>query len=341
MIPLLTKIFPGTGWLAATERQNFTMSDPAITIRPYGGPDEAAVLRIWNSAMFADPITPTTWRAKVLLDPNFDPEGCLVAEVDGEIRGFILSLVRRVPFYAMGFQQDLSWITAFGVEPAFQRQGIGAALLTTAEARLRQLHRTSIAISPYVPNYFTPGPDVNAYAHGVDFLTKRGFEVLDRPLSMRNELTSFRIPEDMRDRTAILAREGIEVRPATPADIVPVLAFLEEHFDWDWHREASDIFNTLFNGDGRYVGMLVITQGDEILAYAQHRGERFGPFGVRPDLRSQGIGRVLLTATLSQMRASGFHVAWFLWTGDTAARLYARYGFHEVRRFAVLRKELA
>lgn len=316
------------------------MAQRSITIRPYAGTDETAVLRVWNSAMFADPITATTWRAKVLLDPNFDPAGCLVAEVDGEVRGFILSLVRRVPFFAMGYQEDLSWITAFGVEPEFQRQGIGSALLEAAETRLRGLNRTSIAMSPYVPNYFTPGPDAKAYAHGVEFLTNRGFDVLDRPLSMRNELTDFQVPEDIAGRIEALAGEGIEVRPATPEDIVPVLSFLEQHFDWEWHREASDIFNSLFNGDGRHVGMLVVTQGDQILGYAQYRNERFGPFGVRPDLRSQGIGRVLLTSTLRQMRASGFHVAWFLWTGDTAARLYARYGFHEVRRFAVLRKTL-
>ena len=316
------------------------MTERSIRIRPYAGKDEAAVLSVWNAAMFADPITATTWRAKVLLDPNFDPEGCLVAEVDGEVRGFVLSLVRRVPFFAMGYQEDNSWITAFGVEPAFQRQGIGTALLDAAEKRLRGQERKAIAISPYVPNYFTPGPDANAYAHGVEFLTNRGFEVLDRPLSMRNELTDFQIPDDIAGRLDVLAEDGVEVRPARPEDIVPVLSFLIDHFDWDWHREASDIFNSLYNGDGRNVGMLVVTKGDEVLGYAQHRGERFGPFGVRPDLRSQGIGRVLLTMTLRQMRASGFHVAWFLWTGDTAARLYARYGFHEVRRFAVLRKTL-
>lgn len=290
--------------------------------------------------MFADPITATTFRAKVLLDPNFDPKGCLVAEIDGEIRGFILSIVRRVPFFAMGYQEDQSWITAFGVEPAWQRQGIGTALLDAAEQRLRDLGRPVISISPYVPNYFTPGPDVNAYAHGVEFVSNHGFEILSRPLSMRNELTDFRLSEEIEERTAALTQDGIEVRPATAEDIVPVLDFLVEHFDWDWHREASDIFNSLFNGDGRHVDMLVVTQGDEYLGYAQYRNERFGPFGVRPDLRSQGIGRILLTHTLRQMRASGFHVAWFLWTSDQAAKLYARYGFHEVRRFAVLRKTL-
>ena len=316
------------------------MSSPSVTVRPYRGADEAAVLRTWNAALSADPITATAWRARVLLDPNFDPEGCHVAEVDGEVRGFLLSIVRRVPFFTDGLQPERAWITAFGIDPGWQRQGIGSALLATAEERLRRLGRTSIAISPYVPNYVTPGPDVAAYAAGIDFLTRRGFEVLDRPLSMRAELTGFRIPDEIRTRAEALASEGVAVREATPADIVPVLTFLQAHFGWDWHREATGIFNDLYNGDPRSVGMLVAVRGEEILGYAQYRGERFGPFGVRPDLRSQGIGRVLLAHTLLRMRASGFHCAWFLWTGDEAARLYARVGFHEVRRFAVLRKTL-
>ena len=315
------------------------MSPPVI--RGYRASDEAALLRVWNSGLVADPIGVTTWRAKVLLDPNFDPAGCLVAEVEGTVRGFLLSLVRRVPFFNDGLEPDQSWITAFAVDPAWQGQGLGGALLEAAEARMRGLGRTSMTLSPYVPNYFTPGPDAKAYARGVDFLTRRGFAVIERPLSMRAELTGFRLPDAVAARGEALAADGIEVRPVTPADIVPILDFIPRHFTWDWHREATGVLNDLYNGDPRFVGMIVARQGEAVLGYAQHRTERFGPFGVRPDLRSRGIGRVLLGTTLLQMRASGFHAAWFLWTGDDAARLYAQLGFHEVRRFAVLRKTLA
>ena len=94
-----------------------TMSKPVI--RGYRPDDEVGVLAVWNSALFADPISATTWRAKVLLDPNFDREGCLIAEVDGEVRGFLRSLVRRVPFFGLGYEPEQAWITAFGVAPGF------------------------------------------------------------------------------------------------------------------------------------------------------------------------------------------------------------------------------
>ncbi len=294
------------------------------------------MVRVWNGALWADPISAATWRAKVLLDPNFDADGCFVAEGAGEVRGFLLSLVRRVPFFNQGLEPEASWITAFGVEPVWQRRGVGSALLEAAVDRLHGLGRTTAAISPYVPNYFTPGVDLNAYPHGAEFLTKRGFDVHSRPLSMRAELTGFRTPDAIQETADRLAADGVEVRLASAADIVPVLDFARTHFSWDWHREATGVFTDLFVGDPRWVGMLVAMQGDEMLGYAQHRAERFGPFGVRPDQRGRGIGRVLLAATLTEMRRKNFHAAWFLWTSDDAARLYAQCGFHAGRRFAVM-----
>jgi len=51
---------------------------------------------------------------------------------------------------------------------------------------------------------------------------------------------------------------------------------------------------------------------------------------------------VLMFRALAAMREAGFRIAWFLWSDDrTAERLYRHAGFREVRRFAVLRKELA
>jgi mycothiol synthase len=311
-----------------------------FTIRPYQPRDEVEVLAVWNGALFADPINATTFRAKVLLDPNFDRETCLVAEKGGEVVGFVLGLRRRVPFFGDGYEPEESWISAFGVAPEHQGKGIGSALLEQVLAKLQSLGAKRTSLSPYVPNYFTPGADAKAYARGVEFLTKRGFEVIERPISMRAELTGFRIPEAIQQRKAELAAEGVEIRPATPEDIVPVLDFIPKHFTWDWHREASGVFMDLYAGDPRWVNMIVARDGDEVLGYAEHRGERFGPFGVHSQLRSRGIGRVLLATTLLEMLKKNYHAAWFLWTEDNAARLYSQVGFKEVRRFAVLRKEL-
>ena len=80
---------------------------------------------------------------------------------------------------------------------------------------------------------------------------------------------------------------------------------------------------------------------EEIIGYCQQRRERFGPFGVDPAQRGQGIGRLLLFRCLDAMLARGFHCAWFLWTGRNAARLYELAGFRKVRQFAILQLSIA
>ena len=319
-----------------------TVAAANVTIRPYGPGDEAALVRVWNRAMWCDPIALETWRAKILLDPNFAPETCLVAAVDEVPVGFALALTRQVPFFNEGLDPTLAWISAFGVDPDVQRQGIGGELLDRTLGQLRDLGRSRVLLGPYVPNYVIPGVDVSAYASGLSFFERRGFSVLSRPLSMRALLTGYRVPESVGTAYARVEAHGITVRPATSADIVPVLQFVRDHFHWDWHREATGVFQELFAGmgDPRQVGLYVAEKDGQILGYAQHRGERFGPFGVREDRRSQGIGRVLLAEMLLAMRSKNYHAAWFLWTSDQAARLYAQCGFEEVRRFALMAKDL-
>jgi len=38
------------------------------------------------------------------------------------------------------------------------------------------------------------------------------------------------------------------------------------------------------------------------------------------------------------MQRMGFHDAWVFWFFDRAARVYAKFGFRETRRFSILRK---
>ena len=317
------------------------MTNTAVRIRPYQGSDEAALIALWNAALTHDRVTPQVFRVKVLLDLNFNPEGLLVAETGGRLAGFVLSLARQVPHFLDGFEPEKAWITAFGVHPEFQRQGIGRALFDQALARLSALGVKETLISPYTPNYFTPGVDVAAYPAALAFLRAGGWQTLYEPISMRAETTGFQIPAEIQQCEQALAAEGYEIRPVTPADLPDLLPFIARHFGWDWVRHAQDYLLELFGPGSDQVCVLVAAHQGRIVGYCQQRRERFGPFGVDPALRSKGIGRVLLFHALSEMLARGFHSAWFLWTGRDAARLYALAGFKEVRQFAVLKKVLA
>lgn len=238
-------------------------------------------------------------------------------------------------------EPELGWITAFGVAPGRRRQGIGTALFAAALDRLAGLGRKRILISPYTPNYFIPGVDVDAYSAAVMFLRARGWRTVSEPISMRAELTGFRTPPDVAELAEALAAEGIAVRPVTSADLPELMPFIQDTFGWDWRRFAQEYLAILFGPGADDIVFLVATQQGRIVGYCQQRRERFGPFGVTLEMRRKGIGRVLLFRCLELALAHGFHCAWFLWTGQDAARLYRLAGFQQVRQFAVLERELS
>jgi len=138
-----------------------------------------------------------------------------------------------------------------------------------------------------------------------------------------------------------LAEEGVRLRDYSPELTLPVLDFVAAEFPGDWVRVAREAMARIAAGEppGRLV---VAVEGDRLLGFSHHDGERFGPIGVAGAARGRGVGQALMFRTLEQQRAQGLRAAWFLWSDDrTARRLYDAAGFREVRRFAVLRRELA
>ena len=317
-----------------------------LVIRPYRGDDEATLIKLWNATMTHDRINESVLRTRVLLDANFSPDGLLVAEsrtsgnADRELCGFVLSLIRQVPLFSQGLEPDLGWITAFGVHPRYRKQGIGRQLFDVALARLADMGCKRILISPYTPNYFIPGVDMDAYPEAIAFLHATGWQTISTPISMHAELTGLQISHETLELEYRLVKDGIMVRPVQSADLPELMPFIAKHFGWDWFRFAQEYLLELFGPGSDEICFLVATQGERIVGYCQQRRERFGPFGVIAEMRNRGIGRLLLFRCLYAILTQGFHCAWFLWTGQDAARLYSLAGFKQVRQFAVMNKSL-
>ncbi|HLV35317.1 MAG TPA: GNAT family N-acetyltransferase [Spirillospora sp.] len=311
-------------------------------IRPFQGQDEAQLLEVWDLAMPNDRINTSLFCTQVLLDPNFHPANLPVAIEDGRVVGFILCLTRQVPLFLQGLEPENAWITAFGVHPDYRRRGVGTALFEHVIGKLSAEGRKTLDISPYVPNYFVPGIDRNAYPETITFLeSKLGFRTLYHAISMGANLTDFQIPQDIRQM--LLQREaqdGLTIRTVTSADIPDLMPFLIEHFGWDWYRHAQSYLLEYFGDSPHRICFLVARLQGEIVGFCQQRDERFGPFGVRPDCRGQGIGRLLLFKCLEIMNAKHVYFSYFLWTDEKAARLYSIAGFERRREFAVMRKDL-
>lgn len=311
-----------------------------VTIRGYRGTDEPGLLAAWNAALPWDQVDTATFRRKVLLDPNFHPDWLLVAEQEGQVVGFCLCLIRRVPLEGVGLDADKGWITAMGVIPEARGQGIGATLIRAADGLFLKAERRSVSIAPYAPNYFVPGVDVERYAAGVAFLQEQGFVTVTEAISMDANLVLLDLSGfDLRE--ARLAEQGITVRNLTSADLPALLGFLHDHMYGDWLRHARELLTDATRGLATLDNFTVAVRGDEVVGYCQFEGEHFGPFGVRDDLQGMGIGTVVLGRCLQTMRRHGHHNAWVLWTSDdTADKVYGKFGFTVTRRFAVLRKEL-
>ena len=118
------------------------------------------------------------------------------------------------------------------------------------------------------------------------------------------------------------------------------MPFLVEHFGWDWFRFAQSYLLEVFGDSPHQICFLIAREKGEVVGFCQQRNERFGPFGVRPDCRNRGIGRMLLFKCLENMSARHVFFAYFLWTDEDAARLYSLAGFERRREFAVMRKNL-
>ena len=313
-----------------------------MQIRPYQGADEAALLDVWRRAMTHDRISESAFRTLVLLDPNFNADNLPVAIVDDRVVGFLLCITRQVPYFLGGMDAAEAWITAFGVHPDFRERGIGGALFAYISDKLRAEGRQLVDISPYVPNYFVPGVDTSAYPETIRFLTERqGFETLYHAISMGADLSGFLVPPEIQARIdRAEAEDGLTIRPIEPADIPDLMPFLVKHFGWDWFRFAQSYLLEYFGDSPHQICFLIAREKGEIVGFCQQRNERFGPFGVRPDCRNRGIGRMLLFKCLEIMSAKHVYFAYFLWTDEDAARLYALAGFKRRREFAVMRKNL-
>lgn len=312
-------------------------------VRPYQDKDFDQLLSVWSRALPLDALTAADFRTRVLLDENRDEDSLLVSEhSEGRVCGFILCLVLRHPIEKVGLLEKRGFITAFGVDPASSGRGVGTALLTAAEEFFRRNCRTEIVIAPYVPNYFVPGVDREAYAPGIEFLKHRGFTVYAEAIAMDAMIGRFQLDDRMLEKEEALRAEGLEVIPLPWNRLVEFLAFMDDTMPGDWVEDARRLLIRMARGDAPANSIFVASDNGRIVGYCKFDGEHFGPFGVADSHQGRGLGTVLLARTLLQMRLEGHHAAFVLWTGQRAADgVYRRLGFTISRRFDLMKKSLA
>ncbi|MFE0189367.1 GNAT family N-acetyltransferase [Streptomyces sp. NPDC058989] len=316
---------------------------PRPVLRPFRPGDGPSLLAAWARSAPDDPISAARFRTLILLDPNFDAEGLRVADLGGQVVGAAYAVRRRTPPAGGDLEPADGWILFFFVDPPHRRAGLGRRLLTDALDWLRGQGRTRIGFAPYTPNYVLPGLDRAAYPEADRLLTALGFRVRYEAAAMDRSLIGYRVPDEVRRHQQALVARGFGFGTPSDDDLVDLVSLAAEEFTPDWARAIRRCLT-----GGAPLDRIVIARAPDgrLAGWAMHgaydgTAERFGPFGVRPELRGTGLGKVLLHLTLERMRALGVHGAWFLWTGEAspAGHLYRRSGFTTTRTFAVLEWE--
>jgi mycothiol synthase len=181
---------------------------------------------------------------------------------------------------------------------------------------------------------------VGVYESGLKFLLKQGYREVYRPLAMQAPLWDLNVPQWVLERRSTLEADGVRFRAYEPELTLPLLEFAAREFMGDWVRVVRETAARILAGEPAD-RLIAAVENGQVVGFCHHDNERFGPIGVAQSQRGRGVGQVLMYEALSAMRQKGFRTAWFLWSDDkTAQRLYDAAGFVEVRRFALLRKEL-
>jgi GNAT superfamily N-acetyltransferase len=111
-----------------------------VKIRVLGENDLDAVVEIDKKVLGEE--RRAYWKRKMAYADIY-PRPALVAELDGKVVGFIMGYVSGWEF---GVPDTIGWIDTLGVDPAYQRRGIGRALFNALIENFKRSGREKFSV---------------------------------------------------------------------------------------------------------------------------------------------------------------------------------------------------
>ena len=312
-----------------------------IELNPQAPPQIARLTDLWNAALPSNLMISTR-----LIEFNLQPitggvQTGRLAMIAEKPVGFVIA--STLPGQPQVAPPTSGWIDALVVDPAYQRQGIGTALLAWAEDWLvAQGSRTITLGASQHP--FVPG--VPSMLDSVAFFHRHGYGHDHQTWDMAANLADYQPPETVRKI------EGT-VRPAQQGDEAALGAFLQREFPGRWHfefteflrRPASRLSDYMLLWSERGVdGFCQLTFEDSLrpieryfpYQLPRHWGQ-LGPIGVSADRRGRGYGAALLDTGLRRLYNNGINGCVIDWTTHLA--LYGKFGFTPYHEYTQLKKQ--
>jgi GNAT superfamily N-acetyltransferase len=291
------------------------------------------LLALWQQVMPDDAPNEARFRDIALLDPAFSPDGLTMIWRGSRLVGFGYAVATPATPPA---DSRRGWIAGLGVAAGERGGGLGTRLL---ESCLRFLATAGCRVAELGGNgerYLLPGCDPDAYPRFRALIQRCGFQLTGSTEAMARDL------DGAEPAGHFAGGRRYDFRHPGDGDI-PELLRVAARFSPGWaglvrgHLARAGDLAKLWVADGQ--DGIVGFAGSDLFPGCPGR---FGPMGVLPAARGDGVGGRLLRLSLASMAERGDRSAWFLWgpEGESGRRMYASAGFRVSRQFEFFKRDL-
>ena len=294
----------------------------------------------WNSVLIHDQASLDHLRHAVLGDPNYEPEGVVVAEDDdGGVLGLSACIVRRTAEGKDGqgdnWEFGVGFLKAFFVLEGADGERAAADLLEASEAFSRAAGKRVVQLTLYSYHYLFPGLDLR-YERLRETMSRHAYRdiatIEDVAVDLRGEEVAARL-------TRYRGRAGSDAEVLTwePGLLPMMRCFVEEAGRRTGSRSAGRRTTRSRTIPSSSCAATARSSAGRALARADARAA-LGPFSSSRGSAAKATARCCCWSACpaAQARGSPRMTAGWANTG-----FYVSQGWSIVRRYAVFRKELA
>ncbi len=273
-----------------------------LAIAPWKDGDMQPVMDLWQR-VFADRkydfrMDEAGFRQRVLAHPDFDPEGALIARVEGRVVGFVLAV-------APG-RGETGYLSVLMVDSDFRQKGVGGMLMDAAEGFLAGCGNTEIRIGyKGNPVSFATGVDVKTPAY--TFFLNRGFRNRGSvSLFMETTFAEFKLREEIEGFIENNRSRGILFGLCEAGHREALCAFMEALFPGGWEASVKGCLD-----GGPPYPVIIATDGPAVVGFAgpirvgADGSGGFTGIGTHPDYRRGKIGTVLFNLMCAEFKKRG------------------------------------